>query len=123
MAAMRARLLLLALLAAPGCQADVAGTPASLVVAGASVGSFVVLQRGLFDSVYSLLSGQDCSALHIERRGEYCRTREVAAPPPFCTRSLATVDCWTEVQPYGPQRPVGDTPARPEVEAAPWPPI
>lgn len=120
---MRARLLLLGLLAAPGCQSEIAGTPASLVAAGAVAGSYVVLQRNPIDAVYSLVTGQDCSTLHIERRGEYCRTRAVEAPPPFCTRSLAGVDCWTEVQPYGPQRPVADTPERPEVEAAPWPPL
>lgn len=123
MAVMRARLLLLALLAAPACQGEVAGTPAPLVTAGAWAGSYVILQRSPIDAVVSLVLQRDCSTLHIERRGEYCRTRAAEAPPPFCTRSLATVDCWTEVQPYGPQRPVGDTPARPEVEAVRWPPI
>ncbi|WP_439576294.1 hypothetical protein [Elioraea sp.] len=120
---MRVRLLLLALLAAAGCRSEVEGTPVSLIAAGTVVTSYAVLQRSPIDAIYSLVVGKDCSSLHLERRGEYCRTRAAVTPPPFCTRSLASVDCWTETQPYGPQRPVADTPVRPEVEAAPWPPI
>lgn len=121
MAHMRARLALLALLAASGCRSEIEGTPVSLVAAGTIVTSYAVLQRSPIDVVYSLVTGQDCSSLHVERRGEYCRTREVVAEPPFCTRSLAGVDCWTETAPFGPQRAVTDTPARPERERVGWP--
>jgi hypothetical protein len=118
---MRARLLLpVILLAGAGCRSEIEGTPVSLIAAGTLVTSYAVLQRSPIDAVYSLVTGKDCSSLHLERRGEYCRTREVATAPAFCTRSLATVDCWTETAPYGPQRAVADTPARPEREAVRW---
>lgn len=114
--------LLLSLLVLPlaACGTKIQGTPAPLVAAGASVGSFVVLQRGVFDTAYSLVTGQDCSVLHLERRGEYCRTVEAPAEAPFCTRSLGRVDCWTEPRPFGPQPSVADTPARPATEPARW---
>lgn len=118
---MRTRLLLLAaLLAGAGCRSEVEGTPVSLLAAGTVVTSYAVLQRSPIDTIYSLVTGKDCSSLHLERRGEYCRTREVLTAPPFCTRSLAEVDCWTETAPYGPQRAVSDIPPRPEREAVRW---
>jgi hypothetical protein len=120
MAPMRARLLLLVLLAGAGCRSEIEGTPVSLIAAGTVVTSYAVLQRSPIDAVYSLVTGKDCSSLHLERRGEYCRTREVLTAPAFCTRSLATVDCWTETNPFGPQRAVADTPAAPEREAVRW---
>jgi len=112
--------LLAAALLAGACGSTIQGTPVSLVAAGAAVGSFVVLQRGPVDAVYSLVTGQDCSVLHLERRGEYCRSVEVPMETAFCTRSLGQVDCWTEVQPFGPQRAVADTPVRPASEPARW---
>lgn len=101
-------------------QEPIAGAPASLWLSGASVASFVVLQRGLFDVAYSMVTGQDCSVINIERRGEYCRTDPVATPASFCTRSLGDVDCWTVAEPYGPQRAVQDTPAVPERTPRRW---
>ncbi len=116
---MRVRLLLAGLLVS-ACGSDIEGTPVSLIAAGTVVTSYAVLQRSPIDAVYSLVTGKDCSSLHLERRGEYCRTREVVTAPAFCTRSLATVDCWTETAPYGPQRAVTDTPAPREREAVRW---
>ncbi|MCU0985899.1 MAG: hypothetical protein MUC89_13305 [Acetobacteraceae bacterium] len=104
----------------PLLQETVLGAPVSLWTAGASVASFAVLQRGLVDVAYSVVTGKDCSVIHIERRGEYCRTEPVAAPVPFCTRSLGDVDCWAVAEPYGPQRPVSDTPARAERTPRRW---
>jgi hypothetical protein len=104
----------------PVLQETVLGTPVSLWVAGASAASFVVLQRGLFDVAYSVVTGKDCSVINIERRGEYCRTDPVAAPVAFCTRSLGDVDCWVVAEPYGPQRPVSDTPAPAERTPRRW---
>lgn len=111
--------LLLAL--AGGCSAEVEGTPVTLLAAGTVVTSYAVLERSPIDALYSLVTGKDCSTLHLERRGEYCRTREVPAEPPFCTRSLAAVDCWSEPAPFGRQRAVADTPAKPARERVPWP--
>jgi len=118
----RSRLLALMLAAATlgGCQETFLGTPLSLWAAGASVGSFVVLERGLFDAGYSLVTGKDCSVVNLERGGPYCRTEAVAQPAPFCTRTIGTVDCWTVAEPYGPQRPVADTPVPPERVPARW---
>lgn len=96
------------------------GTPVPIAMAGASIGSIVVLERGLFDVAYSLVTGKDCSIVHIERRGEYCRTEPVETPTPFCTRSLGDVDCWTVTNPYGSQQPVADRAPRIERQARPW---
>jgi hypothetical protein len=104
----------------PVLREQVMGAPVSLWLAGASVASFVVAERGLFDIAYSVVTGQDCSVIHLERRGEYCRTDPVQAPAPFCTRSLGDVDCWTVAEPYGPQRGVPDTPAAQERAARRW---
>lgn len=97
----------------PLLQETIAGTPLSLWIAGAEITSFAVLQRGMFDAVYSLITGKDCSVINIERRGEYCRSAVVAQPVAFCTRSIGDVDCWTVANPYGPQRPVTDIPPPP----------
>lgn len=104
----------------PLLQERVIGAPVSLWTAGASVASFAVLQRGVFDVAYSLVTGKDCSVVNIERRGEYCRTDPVAAPVAFCTRSLGDVDCWTVAEPYGPQRQVADQPPAPERVPRRW---
>ncbi len=104
----------------PVLQETIAGTPVSLWIAGASITSFAVAQRGLFDIAYSLVTGKDCSVINIERRGEYCRSEAVAQPVAFCTRSLGDVDCWTVANPYGPQRPTTDMPARPERRPSRW---
>jgi hypothetical protein len=97
----------------PLLQETIAGTPLSLWLAGTGVASYAVLQRGVFDAVYSVVTGKDCSVINIERRGEYCRSVAVAQPIAFCTRSLGDVDCWTVANPYGPQRPVTDIPPPP----------
>jgi len=93
-----------------GCGETPLGAPLSLWAAGAEAGSLMVLQRGLFDTAYSLVTGKDCSVVNLERGGPYCRTEGVAEPVPFCTRSLGAVDCWTVAEPFGPQRPVTDMP-------------
>jgi len=100
---------------------SLAGAPFSLWLAGTNVGSYVVFQRSVFDAVYSFVTGKDCSLVNLERRGEYCRSVAVASPEPFCVRTIGEVDCWTVANPYGPQRPVTDTPARPASrEALRW---
>lgn len=96
------------------------GTPVPVAMAGASLGSVIVLERGLFDVAYSLITGKDCSIVHIEKRGEYCRTDPVEQPAPFCTRSLGDVDCWTVTNPYGGQMAVADQPPRIVRQARPW---
>ncbi len=104
----------------PLLQETIAGAPLSLWLAGASVTSLAVLERGVVDAAYSAVTGKDCSLVHIERRGEYCRTEPAAMPVAFCTRSLADVDCWTVAQPYGPQQPVAATPPQTGRVARRW---
>jgi hypothetical protein len=104
----------------PVLREQVLGAPVSLWLASGSVASFVVLQRGLFDVAYSVVTGQDCSVIHLERRGEYCRSDPVASPAPYCTRSLGDVDCWTVAEPFGPQRSVSDTAAVQERAPRRW---
>ncbi len=68
-----------------GCVADVA-----VGVVGVEAN-----QRSPGDMVVSLLSGLDCSVVHLDKREAYCRPREpVPEAPKFCTRSLGVVDCW-----------------------------
>jgi len=64
---------------------------------GASVGSVATIQRSPADAVYSLVTGRDCSIVRLDEGKTYCR--RVDPPPeipPFCTRSLGTVNCWVD---------------------------
>ncbi len=62
---------------------------------GVSVGSIAVIQRSPFDAVYSVLSGKDCSIVRLDQGKSYCRPVEPPPePPPYCTRSLGTANCW-----------------------------
>jgi hypothetical protein len=96
-----------------GCGVEIAGTPALGALAALEVGSIVVLNRGVADTAVSLVTGRDCSVVRLAREESYCRPEEAApAPPPFCTRSLGTVDCWRVPPPaYPPQRGLADGPA------------
>ena len=97
----------LALLALPlaGCEAALG--PA-MVVGGASV---ILTARTPVDHAASLVTGRDCSVLRLERRESWCAPPPGPAPPtPFCTRSLGSVDCWTE-RPFNAGRQVADPPA------------
>jgi len=87
---------------------------------GVTVGSVAVIQRSPVDAVYSLVTGRDCSVVRLDEGKSYCRP--VDPPPeiqPFCTRSLAGVDCWQDPTTVpGHPRPVGDSPTpTPEQEA------
>lgn len=105
---MRRRCLLLLLLLA-GCQAS----PVQLtsVVGGVTVGSIAVLHRSPADAVWSLMTGRDCSVVRLDQGKSWCRPVEPAPqPPPYCTRSLGTVDCW--IDPKGKPPQVADGPSR-----------
>jgi hypothetical protein len=53
----------------------------------------------------------ECNAFRLLVGKSYCRSVEPPAPPPYCTRSLGTVDCWAKPNPYGYyQRGVADGP-------------
>ena len=88
------RLLLPGVLALGGCT-----PPATPVVALglADLASVATFHRGLFDLAFSGASGRDCSIVRLDRGLTYCREKEAPpAPPPYCTRSLGTVDCWAD---------------------------
>ena len=61
---------------------------------GADVASVVVFGRSLGDVGASAATGRDCSIVRLDQGKSYCAEREVAAREVFCTRTLATVDCW-----------------------------
>jgi hypothetical protein len=87
-----------------GCMLEAALGPAAVV--GAT--SLVLIGRTPVDVVASLATGQDCSAVNLERRHPYCLAHPAAPEPPqFCTRSIGRVDCWT-VPPQGATRGVAD---------------
>ncbi|WP_237217792.1 hypothetical protein [Falsiroseomonas oryziterrae] len=76
------------------------------IVAGASL---VVTGKTPLDHVAGLVTGQDCSAVRYERRGPWCVPHPgPPEPPPFCTRSLGSVDCWTDPPPGAPAQGVAD---------------
>jgi hypothetical protein len=114
------------LLLLAGC--GVTPEQAATIGIGAAVGSIAVMQRSPFDAVYSIASGKDCSIVRLDQGKSYCRP--VEPPPeqqPYCTRSLAVVDCWRDPASL-PDRPpeVGDgpralTPAQEADRTRRWP--
>ncbi len=65
-------------------------------LAAASIATVPIFGRALPDIIYSGISGKDCSVVRLEQGRSYCRPID----PPIevarvCTRSLGTVDCWT----------------------------
>ena len=117
------RLLPLLCLLLLGCQAN----PVELttVVGGVAVGSIAVLHRSPFDAVWSLLTGRDCSIVRLDQGQTWCRPVEPPpAPPPYCTRSLGTVDCWADPAGKPPQVADGPnalTPAQEADRTRTWP--
>ena len=107
--------LLLPLLAPAGC-AEPTG-----VFAAANAASVAVFQRAIPDLAVSAATGKDCSVVRLEQGKPYCRPLELLPErPPYCTRSLGTVDCWTDPQKLpGPPPEVADGPTTltPEQEA------
>lgn len=64
---------------------------------GLTAAAIPVIRRTPLDAVYSLATGQDCSVVRWDRGLGYCRTMEPPPPvPPYCSRSLAGVDCWRD---------------------------
>ncbi len=68
--------------------------PAGAFVA-ASAAAVPVFGRSIPDMVYSGITGEDCSVVRLEQGKTYCRGVEPPIePPPVCTRSLGTIECW-----------------------------
>ena len=114
-------LALLPLLAPTGC----AATPAAplLVAEGAAI---TVFGRGIVDIGVSAITGRDCSLVRLDRGLTYCAPTDQPVTEPYCTRTLARVDCWDiRAQPAHLRPGVGDTPPPSASQAAwrraPWP--
>jgi hypothetical protein len=109
-----------------GC--DATASSLGLGAAAVNIGVVPVLHRDLFDVAYSAITGRDCSAVRLDRGQTYCRPLEpLPAPPVYCTRSLANVDCWSDpsAAPWFPP-PVADgprqlTPAQEADRTRTWP--
>lgn len=62
----------------------------------ANAASVVVFGRAIPDLGVSAATGKDCSIVRLEQGKTYCALPEAApARGPYCTRSLGTVDCWS----------------------------
>ena len=107
-----------------GC-VPAAVVPLSVATLGADVAIF---HRTLPDLIYSGITGRDCSLVRVDRGDSYCRPIAPPVPPqPYCTRSLAGVDCWAHpelmanVPPQVAQGPHELTPEQDRVRLARWP--
>jgi hypothetical protein len=90
--------ILLALLLLTSCGAF----PEPVVAASlADLASVAVFQRGLGDLLVSGATGRDCSIVRLDRGQSYCRPVDPPPqPPPYCTRTLGTAECW--ISPFPP---------------------
>lgn len=102
--------------------------PAGAFVA-ADAASVTVFGRSIGDLFFSGVTGRNCSVVRLDDGKSWCKPIEPPpAPAPFCTRSLGTIDCWTNPEALNgpPRRGVADGPGglTPEQEAnrtARWP--
>jgi hypothetical protein len=92
------------------------------VAAIAGGGGLVATGKTPVDYVAGWLTTQDCSAVRLEQRRPWCVPIPAAAPPPpYCTRSIGSIDCWTSPPPGAPRRGVADPGPFPEPEPGPPP--
>jgi hypothetical protein len=88
-------ILLACALALTGC--GITDTTGAVIGTGAMVASVSTIQRTPADALYSLFTGRDCSLVRLDQGKTYCRPVEPEPePPPFCTRSLGSVNCWKD---------------------------
>ena len=121
--------LLLLTACAPGVWPPPWVEPAA-ALAAADVTSIVILHRGIIDTLYSAASGRDCSIVYLDRGQCYCKAQEPPPlPPPYCTRSLGVVDCWSNPEalvnlpPPVANGPTTLTPAQEANRTQRWPPL
>jgi hypothetical protein len=88
--------LLMAFLLLAGCNGlQAPGAPLIAIPAVVEGVSLVTMQRGVGDTVVSLLTGEDCSYVRLAKGQTYCASDPPPPVQPICTRSLGNVDCWT----------------------------
>jgi hypothetical protein len=86
-----------ALLAGCGLPPPMTPIAAVGVAAAVTAGSIAVIGRSPLDALYSLITGRDCSIVRLDDGKSYCRPVDPPPEkPPFCTRSLATANCWAD---------------------------
>ncbi len=90
-----------------------AGCTGAEVFLGVEAASVAVFGRDVVDIGVSAATGRDCSLVRLDRHQTYCAPREtLPPPPPFCTRTLADVQCWTDPERFAsPPRQIVDAPA------------
>jgi hypothetical protein len=85
----------LLVLVLPGCAPWTQPYSTFAGIAAVNTASVAVFGRAVPDLVYSGITGNNCSVVRLEQGKSYCKPMEPPpAPPPFCTHSLGTVDCW-----------------------------
>ncbi|WP_424811604.1 hypothetical protein [Roseococcus sp. YIM B11640] len=102
--------------------------PAAVATVGVNVASITVFGRAVPDLLVSGVTGRDCSVVRLDRGLSYCEAQAPApGPPPYCTRSRGSVDCWVTRPPSIPMQegvvngPVTLTPAQEQDRTARWP--
>lgn len=79
-------------------------------LAAIDVATLIVTDKLMVDHIVSFVRQEDCSAVRASQGDTYCRPFRLAytpPPEPFCYRSLATVNCFTEPNPYGTDHRIG----------------
>jgi hypothetical protein len=103
--------------------------PATVIPVTAALGADVaIFHRTLPDTIYSAITGRNCSLVRLDRGETYCKPVEPPVPPqPYCTRTLASVTCWADpaAMPGIPtqiaQGPTALTPEQDRARLARWP--
>jgi hypothetical protein len=99
----------LASLALAGCN-DIG--PTLTITGSIAAGTLIVTGKTPQDYVAGWITGMDCSSVRYEQRRPWCVPHAGPPPdPPYCTRTLGSVDCWATPPPGAPARGVAD-PAR-----------
>lgn len=111
-------LLLLCPLLLAGCDG-----PGLFALGAVNVASLTLTGRAVPDLVVSGVTGRDCSVARLDRERSYCGPSNDPPPPaPFCTRSLGSVDCWTQAPLASPaHRGVADAPTPVGGNQGRWP--
>ena len=114
----------------PLCVLCLAGCVPSTVfpLAAGARAEVAVFHRTVPDLLYSAVSGRNCSLVRLDESKTYCKPVDPpVAPIPYCTRSLAGIDCWAhpELIPGIPaevaQGPRALTPEQDRARLARWP--
>jgi len=79
------------------------GNPASFYVLSAATSSFINSDKLPTDHLAEAITGLDCSTVRmINDNGPLCRRENpiVIEPPLYCYRTLGSIDCYREPDPF-----------------------